>query len=386
MTDNSVVQARSGWQERALYAQILLIDDEPDNLTVLEGLLRHAGFRSIVSTSDPREAADLFSEIAPDLIVLDLHMPHRDGFEVMSDLKPLIPESTYLPILVLTGDPNPDLRRRALARGAKDFLTKPFESMEVLLRIKNLLETRLLHQELRRHNETLEEKVRERTQELAEAQVEILRRLAIAAEYRDDITGEHAERVGVLSALLAQVVGLHRDEIHIIRRAATLHDVGKIGVPDAILMKPGPLTDEEFSIMKTHTGIGGRILSGSQYPLLQIARQIALHHHEYWDGRGYTTGSRGKDIPLVGRLVAVADVFDSLTHRRPYKQAFTTQEAIDTVRRKEGTHFDPKVVRAFNVLVDKGVLGELDRMEYALEIGPPLTSAEIENVDLSAMA
>ena len=138
--------------------------------------------------------------------------------------------------------------------------------------------------------------------------------------------------------------------------------------------------------MKTHTGIGGRILSGSQYPLLQIARQIALHHHEYWDGGGYTNGAAGKNIPLVGRMVAVADVYDSLTHRRPYKKAFSSEAAIQTVRAKEGTHFDPKVVRAFNILVEKGVLGDLDRMEYALEIGPPLTIAEIERVDLTAMA
>jgi len=372
--------------ERPHFAQILLVDDEPDNLTVLESLLRHSGFKSIVSTNDAHEVSDLFTQVQPDLVVLDLHMPGKDGFEVMSELRPLIPESTYLPILVLTGDPDPDLRRRALEMGAKDFLTKPFESMEVVLRIKNLLETRALHQELRRHAETLEEKVRDRTRELAEAQVEILRRLAMAAEYRDDITGEHAERVGVLAALLAQVIGMHRDEVQIIRRAATLHDVGKIGIPDAILMKPGPLSEDEFAVMKKHTAIGARILSGSQYPLLQVARKIALSHHEYWDGAGYTTGSLGQEIPLVGRLVAVADVFDSLTHRRPYKEAFTVETAIQVVRQKSGTHFDPKVVRAFEQLVEKGILGELDRMEYALELGPPLSPSEIERVDMSAMA
>lgn len=381
-----MARGKSDLLERAHYAQILLVDDEPDNLTVLESLLRHSGFRSVVSTNDSRDVVDLFTEIAPDLVVLDLHMPHKDGFDVMTDLRPLIPESTYLPILVLTGDPDPDVRRRALAMGAKDFLTKPFESMEVLLRIKNLLETRTLHQELRRHAETLEEKVRDRTRELAEAQVEILRRLAIAAEYRDDITGEHAERVGVLAALLAQVIGLHRDEVQIIRRAATLHDVGKIGVPDAILMKPGPLTEDEFSVMKTHTAIGGRILSGSQYPLLQVAREIAITHHEHWSGGGYTAGLIGTDIPLVGRLVAVADVFDSLTHRRPYKEAYAVETAVEIVRQKSGGHFDPKVVRAFNQLAENGVLGELDLMERALQLGPPLTASEVERVDLTAMA
>jgi len=374
------------WQEKALYAQILLVDDEPDNLTVLENLLRHHGFKSIISTCDPREVKDILSEVQPDLVVLDLHMPHMDGFDVMSEIRPLIPDNTYLPILVITGDPDPDLRRSALAKGAKDFLTKPFESTEVLLRIKNLLETRLLHQELKHHNETLEEKVRERTQELAEAQVEILRRLAIAAEYRDDITGEHAERVGLLAALLAQVIGLHRDEVQIIRRAAPLHDVGKIGIPDSILMKPGPLTTAEFDVMKTHTQIGARILSGSQYPLLQVARRIAQHHHEHWDGAGYRSGRSGNDIPLVGRLVAVADVFDSLTHRRPYKEAFTVEHAAAKVREKSGTHFDPKVVRAFETLLAQDVLGDLKSMERALLLGPPLDEGQIAQMDVSGFA
>jgi putative two-component system response regulator len=276
----------------------------------------------------------------------------------MEQIVPEIPHGVYLPILVLTGDTDSHRRERALSAGARDFLTKPFESGEVLLRIKNLLETRLFNKELRGHNETLEEKVRERTHELAEAQVEIIRRLAIAAEYRDDVTGQHAERVGVLAALLAQELGLPPEQVNLIRRAAPLHDVGKIGIPDAILMKPGRLTPKEFDVMKTHTIIGGRILSGSRYPVLELAETIALTHHERWDSRGYEL-VKGEDIPLVGRIVAVADVFDSLTHERPYKRAFTVDESVDEILRGRGAHFDPNIVDAFSRLLDAGELAEL---------------------------
>ena len=347
--------------------RILLIDDEEDNLRVLDQLLRAASFQAVVSTQDPREALDLFLALEPDLVVLDLRMPRMDGFEVMAQLSSHIPDTTYLPFLIITGDEDPDTRKRALQMGAKDFLIKPFEAGEVLLRIKNLLETRFLHRALRRHNETLEEKVRERTHELAEAQVEILRRLAIAAEYRDDITGQHAERVGVMSALLAQELGLHRQEVKLIRRAAPLHDVGKIGIPDSILMKPGPLTPEEFEVMKGHTQIGARILSGSQYSLLEVARRIADSHHERWDGEGYTPGLQGDEIPLVGRIVAVADVYDSLTHKRPYKGAFPKEIAVERVRAKRGNHFDPRVVDAFETLLGRGLIGELPEMRRGLE-------------------
>jgi len=347
--------------------RILLIDDEEDNLRVLDQLLRAASFQAVVSTQDPREALDIFLTLEPDLVVLDLRMPRMDGFEVMAQLTSHITDTTYLPFLIITGDEDPDTRKRALQMGAKDFLIKPFEAGEVLLRIKNLLETRFLHRELRRHNETLEEKVRDRTQELAEAQVEILRRLAIAAEYRDDITGQHAERVGVMSALLAQELGLHRQEVKLIRRAAPLHDVGKIGIPDSILMKPGPLTPEEFEVMKGHTQIGARILSGSQYSLLEVARRIADSHHERWDGEGYTPGLQGDEIPLVGRIVAVADVYDSLTHKRPYKGAFPKKVAVERVRAKRGNHFDPSVVDAFEALLARGLIGELSEMRGGLE-------------------
>lgn len=355
-------------------SRILIIDDQPENVRLLDRLLRRAGYESIRGTSDPRDAEGVFDDFRPDLILLDLHMPHLDGFQVMDLLRPHIPEQSYLPILFLTGDKDPEVRQRALAAGARDFLTKPFEITEVILRIKNLLETRMLHLQLQEHNETLELKVRERTRELAEAQIEILHRLALAAEYRDDVTGQHAERVGVLSARIAEELEVDAEEVRLLRRAATLHDVGKIGIPDAILLKPGPLTSHEFELMKSHTVIGARILSGSHFPLLRMARQVSLTHHERWDGTGYTPGLGGEDIPLVGRVVAVADVFDCITHERPYKVSYTFEQAIDEIRVQSGSHFDPSVVDAFLSVVKREEMRDLE-LEAAVpsyDLNPPL--------------
>ena len=348
-------------------ARILVVDDETANTRILERLLQRVGYEEVRTTTDPREVEGIFEAFRPDLVLLDLHMPHLDGFEVMDILDGHISEDTYLPILVLTGDLDPEVKQRALAAGARDFLTKPFETTEVLLRIKNLLETRALHEELRSYSATLEVKVRERTRELAEAQVEILHRLALAAEYRDDVTGRHAERVGVLSALIAASLDLDRERVKVIRRAAPLHDVGKIGIPDAILMKPGPLTPAEFEVMKSHTTIGARILSGTDYPLLETARVIAETHHEQWGGGGYSPGMAGEEIPLEGRIVAVADVFDSLTHERPYKSAASVDESLEEIRRERGEHFDPDVADAF-----LGVAQELDGVPVDRLVGVPV--------------
>jgi putative two-component system response regulator len=246
--------------------------------------------------------------------------------------------------------------------GAKDFVTKPLDVMEVSLRIYNLLETRWLHVELSRHNETLEEKVRDRTLELEAAQLEILQRLALAAEYRDDCTGQHTQRVGHLAALLGRAIGLPKDHVELIRRAAPLHDVGKIGIPDGILLKPGSLTAEEYSQIKTHTDIGRIILSGSRFPILQLAEQIALHHHERWDGRGYY-GIKETEIPLEARIVSIVDVFDVVTHERPYKKAASSEFAMETIRQERGKQFDPNLV---DVFVDLRPPQDLGRLSDAL--------------------
>jgi putative nucleotidyltransferase with HDIG domain len=276
-------------------ARILIVDDEPVNVDLLRRLLERAGFSRIESTNDSRQALDLYVKFRPDLILLDLHMPHRDGLEVMDELNQ-IAEASYLPILMLTGDDTPEAKREALSRGAKDFLNKPFHSDEVLLRIGTLLETRFLYLQIQSQNQILEAKVRDRTRELEAAQIEIIERLARAAEFRDDNTGQHTERVGQMAALIARQIGLSDTQVSLIRRAAPLHDVGKIGIPDSVLLKLGKLTPEEFELVKTHTTIGARILSGSRFTILRLAEEIAYSHHERWDGSGYA-GIKGADIP-----------------------------------------------------------------------------------------
>ncbi|MEO8074970.1 MAG: HD domain-containing phosphohydrolase [Acidobacteriota bacterium] len=332
-------------------ARILIVDDEPLNVDLLRRLLERAGFSRIESTNDSREVAGLYVQFRPDLILLDLHMPHRSGLEVIEELNQ-IAEASYLPILMLTGDDTPEAKRDALSRGAKDFLNKPFNSDEVLLRIGTLLETRFLYLQIQSQNQILEAKVRDRTRELEAAQIEIIERLARAAEFRDDNTGQHTERVGQMAALVAKEIGLPDAQVSLIRRAAPLHDVGKIGIPDAILLKLGKLTEAEFELVKTHTTIGARILSGSRFTILKLAEEIAFNHHERWDGDGYA-GIVGDAIPLAGRIVAVADVFDALTQKRPYKAAWPVGDAIAEIQRQRGRQFDPALVDAFLRVIEQ---------------------------------
>jgi putative two-component system response regulator len=322
-------------------ARILIVDDEESNVRLLERILhRAAGSADLRATTDPRTVPALYGEFEPDLVLLDLHMPHLDGFGVMDALKRLIPPDSYVPILVLTADITPEAKQQALAGGAKDFLTKPFDPTEVVLRIGNLLETRALHLEM-------EEKVRARTQDLEEAHLDVVERLALAAEYREDGTGEHTRRVGQTSALLARARGLPQAEVMQIRQAAPLHDVGKIAVPDRILLKRDRLTPEEWDVMKAHTTMGAKLLSRARYPLLQMAEAIALSHHERWDGSGYPQGLEGESIPLPARIVAVADAFDAMTHARPYQPARAAEDALAEIERCAGAQFDPRCVEAF---------------------------------------
>jgi putative two-component system response regulator len=332
-------------------ARILVVDDEQRNVEILLRVLSRAGFSHVHATTDPREVADLYIQHRPDLILLDLHMPHLTGLEVMDRLNE-IAEASYLPILILSADLTPEARRDALSHGAKDFVGKPFMQDELLLRIRTLLETRMIYLQIQSQNQVLEAKVRERTRALEEAQIEILERLAVAAEFRDDNTGQHTQRVGQMSALIARQLGQSDSHVALIRRGAELHDVGKIGIPDTVLLKIGRLTDEEFAVVKTHTVIGARILSGGKFPLLRVSEEIAFTHHERWDGTGYA-GLRGTDIALAGRIVAVADVFDALTQQRPYKPAWPVADAIGEIDRQRGRQFDPDVVDAFLRVVEK---------------------------------
>jgi putative two-component system response regulator len=336
-----------------LDARILIIDDEPANLQLLRRILEPVGFRNLETTTDPRLASELMHEEEPDLILLDLLMPGMDGFEVMAEIRSGLPEDSYLPVLVLTSDHSRDTRQRALSEGAKDFLTKPLSPYEVRLRVQNLLETRFLHRTLQEHNQLLEARVRERTEDLERARLETLRRLAEAAEFRDDDTGEHTRRVGRMSAAIGAALGLGSDEVTLLRTVAPLHDVGKIGIPDRVLLKPSALSPEDFEVMKTHTVIGERLLGGSEFTVLETAAEVALSHHERWDGGGYPHGFQGSEIPLSGRIVAVADTWDALRHTRPYKPAWTHEEALTEVESQSGGQFDPDVVDAFRTVVHR---------------------------------
>jgi putative two-component system response regulator len=251
---------------------------------------------------------------------------------------------SYLPVLVLTGDWSQQARRRALSKGAKDFVTKPFEVDEVLLRIRNLLETKYLHREIATENVLLEQRVKERTAELEGAHLDTLERLAVAAEFRDDDTGKHTERVAAISAVLGRAAGLDAEDVELLRRAAPLHDLGKIGIPDAILRKPGALTPDEWEIMKTHTTAGARILGGGKSRIIRKAEEIALSHHERWDGTGYPQARSGEAIPMAARVVAVADVFDALTSDRVYRKAWAADDVLAHIQSHTGTHFDPALV------------------------------------------
>jgi putative two-component system response regulator len=337
-------------------ARILVIDDEPSIVKVVTAILNRAGYPHVHGLTDGLLAETTMRKVQPDLILVDLRMPNRDGLQVLDALIAEVPRSTYLPIVMLTGDDRPEIRAQALARGARDFLHKPFDRTEVLLRIQNLLETRGLHRRLEGQNRALEERVRERTKELEAAQLEVLQRLAGAGEYRDDDTGLHTARVAATAGSLAVAAGMDPRDVDLLVRAAPLHDVGKIGIPDSVLLKPGKLTADEMGIMRRHTIIGARILEGSRAPLMQLAESIALRHHEKWDGTGYPDGLAGERIPLPARIVAVADVFDALSHARPYRPAWTIDATLAEIERLRGIHFDPWLTDLFLSLDDHSVL------------------------------
>jgi len=332
-------------QRRDKSGRILIVDDQEQNIRLLTRILAKAGYDDVASTTNSDEALGLYIQFKPDLVLLDLHMNGKDGFQVLEEVM-LQSGDGYLPVLMITADDSAEVKRHALALGAKDFVGKPFDSAEVLLRINNLLETHFLYKRLRGQNVELERKVAERTRELEQSQLEVLERLAAAVEFRDDDTGNHTRRVAHVSALLAAEVGLDPLTTELIRRAAPLHDIGKVGIPDSILLKAGPLTAEEFEMMKTHTVIGSRMLSKGRSELVRVSQRIARSHHEWWDGSGYPDRVSGQSIPLEARIVAVADFLDALTHERPYRPAHGIDETLAEIKRRAGTHFDPTIAKA----------------------------------------
>ncbi|BAL24410.1 HD domain-containing phosphohydrolase [Azoarcus sp. KH32C] len=335
------------WAPELTNARILIVDDESANVLLLEKLLKTQGCTRVTSTTDPRNALAIQCREPQDLILLDLRMPHMDGFDVMRALADMDPENLP-PVLILTAQPDMPTRLRALDSGARDFITKPFECLEVLSRIRNMLQMRVLESRLKQQKEALEETVRARTCEVTETRLEVVRRLGRAAEYRDNETGLHILRMSKISANLARHAGLPASDCELILNASPMHDIGKIGIPDAILLKRGKLDAEEWKIMRTHTVIGAEILSGHDSELMNMARNIALSHHEKWDGTGYPHGIGSTDIPLAARVTAVADVFDALTSERPYKRAWPVEDALAEIHRMAGSHLDPQLVTLFH--------------------------------------
>ena len=330
--------------------KLLIVDDEPVNVKLLERTLAKAGYSNIESTLDPRKVCDLFADGDHDLVLLDLNMPYMDGFAVMNALQERF--DTPPPVLVLTAQSAQEFRTQALELGAQDYVTKPFERNELLHRVKNLLESKLYRHGLERLNESLEEKVNERTCQLNETRLQVVRRLGRAAEYRDNETGLHIVRMSKISYLLGKAMGMDDYQSDLLLNASPMHDIGKIGIPDHILLKPGKFEPDEWEIMKQHAQIGADILEGEDSDLLTMARDIALTHHEKWDGSGYPNGLKGEAIPLVGRICALADVFDALTSERPYKKAWTVEDALQLIHENRGSHFDPDLVDAFMLNID----------------------------------
>ena len=335
-------------------ARILVVDDDLEMLKLYSSILKSAGYGNVQTTSDPRGVLALYIEFDPDILILDIMMPHLDGFQLLKILQNSAVNARPLPILMATAYPTSQNRYEALSSGAIEMISKPFDCPEFLLRVRNLLQIRLAMRDVEDQTLALFQELLDRTDELShyqvelkEAQLEVIARLARAGEQHDDETGQHTQRVAVVTGLIASGLGLDEEEVEIIQRAAPLHDVGKIGVPDSILRKPGKLTVEERQIMQRHCHGGAGLLSGGRSEIVQKAECIALSHHEKWNGEGYPKGLAVEEIPLEGRILAVADVFDALTHVRPYKEAWNIGDALKEIQNQAGEHFDPQVVASF---------------------------------------
>ncbi len=318
--------------------ELLVVGDTPFNSAVLPGLL--SSLYTLTVAGDGETALLLAqSQPQPVLILLEVRLPGIDGFEVCRRLK-LDEQTRDIPVVFLTGTAEIDDQRRGFEAGAVDCLITPLDPSLLQLRLAAPL------RQLARERE-LSEQLRLRTQELESTRLDIIRRLGRAAEFKDDETGQHIIRMSHYARLLAEAAGLSAGEVELLFNAAPMHDIGKIGIPEAILLKSGPLTEDEWKVMAKHPAIGASIIGRHQHPLLDTARIVALTHHEKWDGSGYPRGLSGEQIPLVGRIVAIADVFDALTSERPYKQAWPVQDAVAYLRTHAGSHFDPDLVELF---------------------------------------
>ena len=336
--------------------RIVIIDDEAANISLLKRVLGGFITGPISSTCDPTTAVALCTAVMPDLVLLDLQMPAMDGFAVLSELRKAFPVDEFPAVIVITGDNSAVTRNQALSRGARDFIAKPFDFEEVRLRVSNLLETEQLHRNLKARNVGLASSFRDQTMELEDSRIEIVERLAMVAGLRDDVTGQHNHRVAKIAGRIAAEI----TTAHLARltgRVAALHDIGKVGIPDSILLKAGPLTDAEWTVMRTHTTIGAQILSAGSSEFMILAEQIARCHHERWDGKGYPARLKGEEIPLAARIVAIADVFDALSSDRPYRHAYSMDATLNAIEEGSGTLFDPALVAIFSKIMSRGGFG-----------------------------
>jgi putative two-component system response regulator len=324
---------------------ILIIDDNEANLALFGHMLEMLDDVAPTAMLDAREALAWCADNDPDVVVLDYMMPDMDGLEFLRQFR-MLPGKEQTPLVMVTADTQARVRHEALRLSANDFLIKPVNFVELNARVGNLLALRRAQLQLAGHAARLAEEVRKATAVIAAREREAIFRLSRAAEFRSPETGAHLLRMAAYAELVARNLGLDAAQCETIRAAAPLHDIGKLGVPDAIMQKPGPLDDRERAVMREHAGIGADILAGSDSPLLQAGAVIARSHHERWDGCGYPLGLAGAAIPLHGRIVAVADVFDALTSRRAYKEAWDASAARAEMQAESGRHFDPACVEA----------------------------------------
>ncbi len=326
--------------------KVLIIDDSDINLTLIRALVMKLEECDPQLFSEPEVGLAWCKDNLPDLVIVDYMMPVMDGLQFISAFR-LIPGRAEIPVLMITANDQKDIRYDALRGGANDFLTKPIDRIEFSARVKNMLTLRDGQKYLEDRAAFLEELVDERTREIRDRERELIYRISRAAEFRDPETGAHIQRMAHYSEIIARGLGLDEKLCKLILQAAPMHDVGKIGIPDMILLKPGKLTDEEFDIMKKHAAMGYELLKDSGSEIMQAGAEIALTHHEKFDGSGYPAGVAGEQIPLFGRIVAVADVFDALTSERPYKKAWPLEDARRLLEEGRGKHFDPVCVDTF---------------------------------------
>ena len=343
------MQRTESMQENAV---ILVVDDQRQNIELMEAYLLPCG-HTIVTAMNGAEALVKLKRNPIDLILLDVMMPIMDGFEVIRKVRDN-ENWRQIPIILLTALRSKEHRIKGIEAGCDDFITKPVDKHELLARIRSLLKVKAYNELIHTYQKELEIEVTKRTKELSlaigkikEASLETIYRLSVAAEYKDEDTGSHIRRMSLYSAAIARSMGLSEHTIELILYAAPMHDVGKIGIPDRILLKPGKLDAIEWDVMKQHTIIGAKILAGSDAEFISMGEIIALSHQEKWDGSGYPEGLKGVEIPLVGRITAVADVFDALTSKRPYKEPFSVEKSFAIIQEGSGSHFDSEVVDAF---------------------------------------